>query len=1108
MTKNLLIFTLLFCVLSTSWAQGRRTADIQNGEKEYIRCFTDESEAALRANNPELPSVQEFEDWMARKIDERRSLGESQRATYTIPYIVHVIHNGEAVGVGDNTSAVQINAQIQQINDDFQRMNSDVGNTPIGFLSVAGSIDIEFKPALVDASNNLLAEPGIHRINRNSEGWTAPPYGTCIGGNFDNTYIQSTIKPNSSWDPSRFFNFWLMDLTCGILGYAQFPINSGLDGVPGGGSSNTDGVVFLGSSVGSIASPGSTAPYNLGRTATHEIGHWLGLRHIWGDGGCGVGDYCADTPESDDANYGCNTNHISCGTTDMVQNYMDYTDDACMNLFTKDQVDRFEAVLENSPRRVDLLSSTVWENPSNIVSAFFSADDNGGCNPVSVNFTDESTAGDDVDPINSWTWDFDKNGLGGASPSTFSGQNPPTVTFSNDGTYTVEFTVSNGSESNSRTMDIEVFSNQQIDNFNNGTPTIYLSGDGGWGYVGGHNNYTDIAKAESFGSLDNGAMLESADFFFFKAVGNSSSPVKFNVYNNTAGNQPGSIISTTTLTIGDLVENNWTTVDFPDIEISGPIYIGFELEYIPGDTIAVITNAEDETTPATAWEQFSTNDWHRFDESPASWGSNVAFGITANIACPAADEPPVADFEADDQSVCSGVDVNFTDLSTNSPTSWDWNFGDGNSSMLQNPTHSYDNGGNYTVTLTAKNDIGSDSEIKTMYISVQAEPEDFEGNASDEEICTGETVNLSMSGTFGATYSWEENGGGVIANSSSTSVSPTTTTTYTAICDNGVCRVTDEVTIEVNPLPTVSITAAGTVLTAESPSAESWQWSDGSGEINDATSETYTVTESGTYSVEVTDANGCTNTSESYDISLEPPVANFDAIPTTVCLGESVAFSDASTNNPTSWDWNFGDGNFSTMQNPTHTYAAIGDYTVELTATNDFGNDSESKTDYITVDAVPSALSITEEGYDLTANGGTGTYQWYLDGDAISDANSSTYTAIADGAYTVTQTVDGCESAQSEGVDIANTAVIDETLDAAITIFPNPVSDVLSIKISTADFRNLTLSLIDVTGRLIQSENVTNSEMQLNMRKLSSGVYIVKIESEEGGIAVREIVKK
>lgn len=106
-----------------------------------------------------------------------------------------------------------------------------------------------------------------------------------------------------------------------------------------------------------ICKPSSakTAPFNLGRTGTHEVGHWLNLRHIWGDGGCEVDDFVSDTPESDGANYGCATGHVSCGSTDMVQNYMDYSDDACMNLMTSGQKNRMRALFESAGYRATLL---------------------------------------------------------------------------------------------------------------------------------------------------------------------------------------------------------------------------------------------------------------------------------------------------------------------------------------------------------------------------------------------------------------------------------------------------------------------------------------------------------------------------------------------------------------------------------------------------------------------------------------------------------------------------------------------------------------------------------------------------------------------------------
>ena len=139
----------------------------------------------------------------------------------------------------------------------------------------------------------------------------------------------------------------------GLLGWATFP--SSYASQP-----KMDGVVILNQSL-----PGGTAaPYNLGDTATHEVGHYLGLRHIWGDGGCTASDYCNDTPESDQANYGCQLTRVSCGSLDMVQNYMDYSRDNCMNLFTRDQRTRMVTVMQVATRRASLNNSPRCNPPT------------------------------------------------------------------------------------------------------------------------------------------------------------------------------------------------------------------------------------------------------------------------------------------------------------------------------------------------------------------------------------------------------------------------------------------------------------------------------------------------------------------------------------------------------------------------------------------------------------------------------------------------------------------------------------------------------------------------------------------------------------------------
>lgn len=346
-TKYSLLGLLLLLAASNLNAQGQ----------DVVRCYTMEADQQLREQHPELGTLEEFEAWLSPRVRAYQQEQAFRSVVLTIPVVFHIIHNGESVGSGDNLSATYINAQVEQLNNDFRRIlgTSGYNNNPVG-----ADAEIEFCPAIVAPDGSTLAEPGINRINRNSKGWSAPPYGSCSGG-FNDAYIEGTIKPQSQWDPNQYFNIWVMDINCGILGYAQFPSQSGLPGLnSNGGAASTDGVVLLTSSVGSTDTPnpqGNT--YNQGRTGTHEVGHCFGLRHIWGDGGCGIDDYCADTPESDAANYGCPTTHVSCGSTDMVRNYMDYTNDACMNIFTLDQKARMQAVMANSPRRASLASSTV-----------------------------------------------------------------------------------------------------------------------------------------------------------------------------------------------------------------------------------------------------------------------------------------------------------------------------------------------------------------------------------------------------------------------------------------------------------------------------------------------------------------------------------------------------------------------------------------------------------------------------------------------------------------------------------------------------------------------------------------------------------------------------
>ena len=346
MRYSLIICALLFVGIFITPANAQKKAsrvgpDLNQTsskiEENIIRCYTMEMDEQRRIQNPGLPSLEEQETLFKKQLKEFKSGkksgkgGNINKATLlTIPCIFHIITDGAGA---ENISAVQVQAQINQLNIDFRNLAGS--NDPN-----AADVEIEFCLAILDPSDNILAEPGINRVTTYGEG----PFST---NNIDNT-----IKPGTIWNPDEYMNVWVADITGGILGYAQFPSNSGLGGMnANGGAANTDGVVHGYATIGSVANPfPGGAPYNLGRTMTHEVGHWLGLRHIWGDANCG-NDFCADTPQSQTSNFGC-PNLTSCdGNQDMVENYMDYTDDACMDIFTADQKDRIRTVMLNSPRR-------------------------------------------------------------------------------------------------------------------------------------------------------------------------------------------------------------------------------------------------------------------------------------------------------------------------------------------------------------------------------------------------------------------------------------------------------------------------------------------------------------------------------------------------------------------------------------------------------------------------------------------------------------------------------------------------------------------------------------------------------------------------------------
>jgi hypothetical protein len=243
--------------------------------------------------------------------------------TTVIPVVVHVIHNNAS----ENISMAQIRSQLRVLKRDFRAKNPDKSKVPAPFKGLVADANVEF----VFAKKDPQGKPtnGVTRTKT-----TRTSFGTNDSMKF------SASGGQDAWPTDKYLNIWVCTLGGGLLGYAQFP----------GGPPETDGVVILNTAFGTVGT--ASPPFNLGRTTTHEIGHWLNLRHIWGDTeDCSGTDFVADTPNAAGPNFGTPSfPHISCSNGpngDMFMNYMDYVDDVAMFMFTSQQVERMTTALEN-----------------------------------------------------------------------------------------------------------------------------------------------------------------------------------------------------------------------------------------------------------------------------------------------------------------------------------------------------------------------------------------------------------------------------------------------------------------------------------------------------------------------------------------------------------------------------------------------------------------------------------------------------------------------------------------------------------------------------------------------------------------------------------------
>jgi hypothetical protein len=436
-----------------------------------------------------------------------------------IPMAVHF----QGVSSPDEACLVALaQQQVQILNDDYAGTNADITNWTSGTSSNYPGVNygetcISFALATINHPSGFGLVDGQPAVTINET---------------------NTENVNAF---SGYLNIYVKNIGGGVLGYS-----------PLGGSGFGDGVVIGNSFFSSGSGCGQISPqfpFNGGRTLTHELGHYLNLNHIWGDGGCGVDDGVSDTPLSGGEHYNCPTGTTpSCGSPDLHMNYMDYVNDACMYMFTAGQSTRME--------------NYVSANLQHVVNNF-----------------------DDV---------------------TF--QEP-------------------------------IVGCEVVNNVGGGTLSLVASTTG---YISGHNNYGDIAKAEYFNGLTGVTELDGVEFNFGVATGTGN--VEFVVWADNGG-EPGTELATQMISYStiaaDIVAGNNTMVSFGGVvSVSASFFVGFKLDAVAGNELAVNTN-EEGVTASSAWEQFSDGSWHAFNTT-ASWNTDRSLAVYANVC---SDDVAVDDIE-------------------------------------------------------------------------------------------------------------------------------------------------------------------------------------------------------------------------------------------------------------------------------------------------------------------------------------------------------------------------------------------------------------------------------------------------------------------------------
>ncbi len=616
--------------------------------------------------------------------------------------------------------------------------------------------------------------------------------------------------------------------------------------------------------------------------------------------------------------------------------------------------------------------------------ANFSATPTIGCNPLTVAFTDLSTNAPFI-----WSWSFP-----GGSPSTSSQQNP-VVVYATPGTYNVTLVATNAAGTNSvtKTGFITVLA----------TPVANFT----WTQVGLTLIFTNTSTngtSYSWNFGDGGTSTQTNPTHTYSVDGFYD--VTLNVTNAC-----GTVSTLTTIPVFVV-----PTANFIGIPTSGcaPLSVSF-VDQSSSNSQTWSWNFPG-GNPSTSSLQFPS----------VSYNTPGSYTVALTVTNPAGGDnetktnyivvgsTPTVDFT----SVVNGNTANFTSNVTNpagsGTISYSWDFGDGNTSTLANPSHTYSAGGSYSVKLTVTNTCGNAFKVHPVTILV---PPVAGFTATNTSGCSPLTVNFTSTSTGANSYAWTFPGG---TPSSSTAQNPTVVYTTAGIYDvtlvvtnpAGSNTLTQPGYVTVNTTPvagyTSSVSGTTATFTNTSTNATSYSWAFGDGGTSTSANPTHTYATDGTYTVVLSATNACGTVTSSQTVVIQtPPTAGFTANNTNGCAPFTVQFTSQSSANATTFAWQFpgGSPSTSTAQNPSVTYSAVGTYTVTLTVSNTAGSNTATQTNYITVNTTPvagyiSSISGTTVTFTNTSTNAT-SYAWaFGDGGTSTNANP-THTYTTDGVYTV-----------------------------------------------------------------------------------------------------------